>query len=40
MARLPYEFYHRPCDVVARELVGKVIIRGETRLRISETEVY
>ena len=40
MARLPYEFYHRPCDVVARELVGKVIVRGETRLRISETEVY
>ena len=40
MARLPYEFYHRPCDVVARELVGKVIVRGEMRLRISETEVY
>ena len=40
MARLPYEFYNRPCDVVARELVGKVIVRGETRLRISETEVY
>ena len=40
MEKLTYEFYHRPCPVVARELVGKVIIRGETRLRISETEVY
>lgn len=40
MARLPYEFYHRPCDAVARDLVGKVIVHGETRLRISETEVY
>lgn len=40
MGRLPCEFYHRPCDVVARELVGKVIVHGETRLRISETEVY
>ena len=40
MDRLPYAFYHRPCDIVARELVGKVIVHGETRLRISETEVY
>jgi DNA-3-methyladenine glycosylase len=40
MERLPYEFYHRPCDVVARELVGKLIVRGDVRLRISETEVY
>lgn len=40
MKRLPYEFYHRPCDIVARELVGKVIVRGDVRLRISETEVY
>ena len=40
MARLPYEFYHRPCDIVARELVGKVIVCGQNRLRISETEVY
>lgn len=40
MARLPYEFYHRPCDAVARDLVGKVIVHGETRMRISETEVY
>ncbi len=40
MERLPYEFFHRPCDQVARDLVGKVIVRGETSLRISETEVY
>lgn len=40
MNRLPYEFYHRPCDQVARDLVGKVIVRGDIRLRISETEVY
>lgn len=40
MERLSYEFYHRPCDVVARELVGKVIVCGDIRLRISETEVY
>jgi DNA-3-methyladenine glycosylase len=40
MRRLPYEFYHRPCDIVARELVGKVISHGDIRLRISETEVY
>lgn len=40
MGRLPYEFYHRPCDLVARDLVGKVIIHKGIRLRISETEVY
>ncbi len=40
MNRLPYEFYHRPCDEVARDLVGKVIIHENTCLRISETEVY
>lgn len=40
MERLPYEFYHRPCDAVARDLVGKVIVHRGIRLRISETEVY
>lgn len=40
MNRLPYAFYHRPCIDVARDLVGKVIVHGETRLRISETELY
>ena len=38
--RLPYEFYHRPCLVVARDLVGKVLVHNEQRLRISETESY
>lgn len=40
MPKLPYEFYHRPCDEVARDLVGKLIVHGDKRLRISETEVY
>lgn len=44
MARLGYDFYHRQCLEVARDLVGKVLIRmtpdGEKRLRISETEAY
>lgn len=42
--KLTYEFYHRPCLDVARELVGKVLVHrtedGELRLRISETEAY
>ena len=44
MERLSYKFFHRPCTEVARDLVGKVLVRrmdaGELRLRISETEVY
>lgn len=44
MPKLPYEFYHRPCDQVAYDLVGKILVHrtseGEKRLRISETEVY
>ncbi len=40
MNRLTYEFFHRPCDEVARDLVGKVIVHNDIRLRISETEVY
>lgn len=44
MSRLPYEFYHRPCLAVAKDLVGKVLVHkmpaGELRLRISETEAY
>ncbi len=40
MARLTYEFYHRPCIEVAKDLVGKMIVCGDKRLRISETEVY
>ena len=40
MARLPYEFYHRPCLEVAKDLVGKVIVHKGVRMRISETEAY
>lgn len=40
MERLPYEFYHRPCLDVAKDLVGKVIVCGGKRMRISETESY
>lgn len=42
--RLGYDFFHRECPEVARDLVGKVVVRntpdGELRLRISETEAY
>ena len=38
--RLSYEFYHRPCLEVARDLVGKVLVHGGQKLRISETEAY
>ena len=42
--KLDYDFYHRPCLEVARDLVGKVLVHktenGELRLRISETEGY
>lgn len=44
MCKLPYEFYHRPCPEVARDLVGKVLVRRvngqEYRLRITQTESY
>ena len=40
MNRLPYEFYHRHALEVAPELVGKILVCGENRLRISETEAY
>ena len=42
--RLGYEFFHRDCEIVARELVGKVLAHrtedGILRLRITETECY
>jgi len=42
--RLGYEFFHRQGLEVARDLVGKVLVRradeGEIRLRITETEAY
>lgn len=44
MERLGYEFFHRECPEVARDLVGKVLVRetaaGTQRMRISETEAY
>ena len=40
MSKLSYEFYHRPCLDVARDLVGKVLVHGDLRLRITETEAY
>ena len=40
MERLSYDFYHRPCLEVARDLVGKVLIHKGQQLRISETEAY
>ena len=38
--RLPQSFYERACLEVARDLVGKVLVCGDKRLRISETEAY
>ena len=38
--KLGYDFYHHPCLEVARDLVGKVLVCGDKRLRISETEAY
>ena len=40
MSKLSFEFYHRPCLDVARDLVGKVLVHGDLRLRIRETEAY
>ena len=38
--KLDYDFYHRPCLEVARDLVGKVLVCDNQKLRISETEAY
>ena len=40
MTRLGYEFYHRPCLAVSRDLVGKILVHKGRRLRITETEAY
>lgn len=38
--KLGYEFYHRPCLEVAKDLVGKVLVYNGRRLRITQTEAY
>lgn len=38
--KLDYDFYHRPCLEVAHDLVGKVLVCADQKLRISETEAY
>ena len=38
--KLGYDFYHRPCLQVAHDLVVKVLVCGDKKLRISETEAY
>ncbi len=42
--KLEYQFFHRACLEVAKDLVGKVLVHktpeGILRLRISETEAY
>lgn len=44
MNKLEYSFFHRDCLDVARDLVGKVLVRatpqGELRLRVTQTEAY
>ena len=40
MERLGYDFFHRPCPEVAKDLVGKILVHGGKQLRISETECY
>ena len=44
MKRLGYDFFHRPCLAVARDLVGKLLVHethdGILTMRISETEAY
>lgn len=42
--KLESSFFHRPCLEVARDLVGKVLVKkapkGEIKLRITQTEAY
>ena len=38
--RLSKGFYQRPTQIVARALLGKVLVHGDTRARITECEAY
>jgi DNA-3-methyladenine glycosylase len=40
MKKLPRSFYAREAEVVARDLVGAILVRGNRRARIVETEAY
>jgi len=40
MERLGYDFFHRSCPEVAKDLVVKVLVHGRMQLRISQTECY
>lgn len=44
MKRLDEAFFHRPCVAVAKDLVGKLLVRqtpdGLVTMRISQTEAY
>lgn len=40
MKRLSRRFYSRPAEIVARALLGKVLVCGERAGRIVETEAY
>jgi len=40
MQRLERDFFARPTLLVARDLVGKILVLGDKMARISETEAY
>lgn len=37
---MPRSFYDRPAEVVARALLGKILVHGDAAARIVETEAY
>ena len=38
--RLTFEFFSRPAVLVAKELLGKILVHGNMRAAILETEAY